>query len=61
MTDDFFQDLRERFQRYKEAGKLGDWLDKNFERAQSFINDRAQSVIFGGMDDAFGWETKSCE
>ena len=57
MTDDFFQELKDRFQRYKETSKLGDWLDNNFERTQSFISDRAQSVIFGGMDDAFGWNS----
>ncbi len=52
-----FKDFRERFKRYKETSKLGDWLDKNFERTQSFINDRAQSIIFRGIDDAFGWNS----
>ena len=57
MYDDFFDQIKGRFQRYKENAKLGDWLDKNFERAHSFINDHGQSVIFGGMDDAFGWSS----
>ena len=57
MVSDFIKDLKERFKRYKDTSKLGDWLDKNFERAHSFINDHGQSVIFGGMDDAFGWSS----
>ena len=57
MFSDFINELRERFKRYRDTSKLGDWLDNNFEHAQSFINDRAQTVIFGGMDDAFGWNS----
>lgn len=58
MTDDFFRNLKNRFKRYQETSKLGDWLDKNFDQTQSFINERAQSVIFKGMDNAFGWNSK---
>ena len=57
MVSDFVQELKERFKRYRNTGKLGEWLDSNFERAQSFINDRAQTVIFGGIDDAFDWNS----
>ena len=57
MVSDFINELRERFKRYRDTSKLGNWLDNNFERAQSFINERAQTVIFGGMDDAFGWNS----
>ena len=57
MVSDFINELKERFKRYRDTSKLKDWLDNNFERTQSFINDRAQTVIFGGMDDAFGWNS----
>ena len=57
MYDEFFDQIKGRFKRYKETKKLGDWLDRNFERAQSFINDHAKDVIFKGMDDAFGWNS----
>ena len=57
MYDEFFDQIKGRFKRYNETKKLGDWLDRNFERAQSFINDHAKDVIFKGMDDAFGWNS----
>ena len=57
MYNEFFDQIKDRFQRYKETKKVGDWLDRNFERAQSFINDHAQDVIFKGLDDAFSWNS----
>ena len=58
MYKEFFDKIKNRFQRYQETTNLGDWLDKNFENAQNFINNRAQSLIFEGMEDAFGWNSK---
>ena len=54
MVSDFIKDLKERFKRYKDTSKLDNWLDNYFERVQSFINDHAQSFIFGGIEDVFG-------
>lgn len=37
--------------------RLGKWLDENFDKAQIFILEQGPRIVFGGIKDAFHWQS----
>lgn len=57
MVRRFAKYLRGRLARYSDLSAAGPWLDKNFDRAQSFVSDRGPDIFFRGLKDAFSWHS----